>query len=296
MRSGWIVLLSLIGLAFGSRCNNGTSSAQTLNNCAWYASDSCCNSAQADVVATAISSSQCGSYSTHCQDQLTLLSCGWICSPNMYGYTRYLTGAKVCANFADKVYSACDSDRIVVPELQITTCTKPSAIYGSGSVMFGGYYESSNVNCFNAGNNVTPLIALVVAAAVSASPGDPPKAPAPVAAQKKEVKTAEDAFGRWYRNQFDDQIGVDKKGRKVQYLVLRHSKNLDTVVIKKKYETLPDGYYALVGSEYQKANDDQLTKIKADETAGKEKRKEEKKKAGGGGGGAAPPPPAPAKA
>lgn len=80
-------------------------------------------------------------------------------------------------------------------------------------------------------------------------------------AQQKEAKVAEDAFSGWYKTQFNDRIDTDKKGRKVQFLVLRHSKSLDTVVIKKKYQALPDGYFCLVGKAYQEATPDQLAKL-----------------------------------
>ena len=80
-------------------------------------------------------------------------------------------------------------------------------------------------------------------------------------AQQKAVKVAEEAFSGWYKTQFNEKIDADKKGRKVQFLVLRHSKSLDTVVIKKKYQALPDGYFYLVGKAYQEATPDQLAKL-----------------------------------
>jgi hypothetical protein len=83
--------------------------------------------------------------------------------------------------------------------------------------------------------------------------------------QKKEVKVAEQGFSGWYKTQFNDKIDTDKKGRKVQFIVLRHSKSLDTLCIKKKYQALPDDYNCLVGKDFQDATPDQLGKLRRED-------------------------------
>ena len=109
--------------------------------------------------------------------------------------------------------------------------------------------------------------------------------------QPKEVKVAEEAFSGWYKTQFNDKIDTDKKGRKVQFLVLRHSKSLDTLCIKKKYQSLSDGYFCLLGKDYQEATPDQLAKLLREEKALEAKlRKAEGEQVEKGAAPATPPP------
>jgi hypothetical protein len=83
-------------------------------------------------------------------------------------------------------------------------------------------------------------------------------------AQQKEAKAAEDAFSTWYAKEFSDNLAADKKGRKVQHLVLRHSKSLDMMIINKKYATLPEECFGLTGNEYKLLTPEQMTKLKGE--------------------------------
>ena len=85
-------------------------------------------------------------------DYLIMSACSE-CSPNVKE-----EGDKICATFADKVYSACKSESIPGDNF---VCYKISDKHPNAQSLFEDAYEPSNTGCFNAGVSVVPALFLI---------------------------------------------------------------------------------------------------------------------------------------
>jgi len=157
------VILIAIFVAFVSAgCLSPLQTAKTQSNtqCYWYNSNSCCQNPS-----ITFNSSNCPVPSQGCQDQITLLSCGIICSPQ-FSSAESGTQIRYCSSFADKIYSSCKNDQFY----QNGACKTLGSVYSSGQnyvQSFNGIYDTtdSSPTCFNSAGTQTISVALLFALA-----------------------------------------------------------------------------------------------------------------------------------
>jgi len=167
----FIVVACLIASVVGDCLIPGlqTAEARTNTNCAWYNSNSCCTSDQANA-AVAPFSDGCTAPETKCQQLINLLECGTACSPDISSAIDTSSGQlRVCSKFADHVYSSCSSSQF--PNSQ-GSCETLSSAYSTSKAFWtaqGVEYDTTDSapTCFNAGSVAQPMIALVVLAAIA---------------------------------------------------------------------------------------------------------------------------------
>ena len=151
-----LIALSVFLAVAAATCSNNaepTPVSFSPGNCDWYSASACCTAASADLTISVIKPlyNFCGEIATGCMDYVILSACS-DCSPN-----EKENNNKVCANFADKLYSACKSE--ILPFGGI--CTKMSTIHANAQSFAGISYEPSNTGCFNAGVSVVPALFLI---------------------------------------------------------------------------------------------------------------------------------------
>jgi len=161
-----LVFCGLVATAYcGCFAPGVTPSAQTNTNCAWYNSNSCCTSVEADA---STGSDKCANVDSKCTEQANLFACGIACSPDISSAVSG-TSLKICSKFADHLYSSCSASEIPTTD---GTCKKLGDVYKSGQdyiQAIGMTYDTSDSspNCFNAAGVAQPAMFLVVAAVLA---------------------------------------------------------------------------------------------------------------------------------